>query len=242
MDNQIHIITVYNDLNIFNQMIGENPIMNRFNLTAYDNTTDNIGISTRYNSFLNTDQPKGWLIFCHQDFAFLEDISDKLANLNKDCIYGPIGVVGEKQFIFELKIRGFKIKKAKLGFVKFKTRLVGQIEQGKGDGTFVLDGQFLTKPHEAETVDCCCLIVHSELINKHLLRFDENLNWHLYSEDFSLNARTNFGIKTKAVQLKSKHLSLGKIDDSFKLATEYLHRKYPGKDIASTCYNGFKYR
>ncbi len=51
MDNSIHIVTVFNDLNVFNQMIAQNPMMNRFNLTAFDNTIDNIGISSRYTLF-----------------------------------------------------------------------------------------------------------------------------------------------------------------------------------------------
>ena len=41
---------------------------------------------------------------------------------------------------------------------------------------------------KVQTFDCQCLIIHSSLINRYKLRFDENLTFDLYVEDFCANA------------------------------------------------------
>lgn len=88
-----------------------------------------------------------------------------------------------------------------------------------------------------DSVDCCCLIVHSSLIKQHNLLFDENLKFHCYSEDFSFNAKYNFAINTCIAPITSHHLSLGNLkSNEFIQSMDYLKNKYKGKKIFGTCF------
>jgi hypothetical protein len=94
----------------------------------------------------------------------------------------------------------------------------------------------LRKPKLVDTVDCCCMIVHTSLIKKYDLQFDERLMYHLYVEDFSLNARYAYGVKTKALQIECMHLSLGNATRDFYDSLAYLKSKYKGKRFVGTCF------
>jgi len=94
----------------------------------------------------------------------------------------------------------------------------------------------LDKPQTVDTVDCCCLVVHSSLIKKYGLRFDEHFDFHLYSEDFSLNAWYTYGVRTKAVQMAARHMSFGDTSQNFHTSLEYLRTKYKEKNFVGTCF------
>lgn len=227
MTENIQIITVINNFDIFNEVIKNNGYMNRHDIYVFDNTIENIAIPLRYNHFLDnylTDER--WLIFCHQDFGFLEDPQNRLRYLYKDFIYGPIGAINRKGLFF----RSWKPH-------LHRKVLLGQIDQSDDAVHFYKNGRYLKKPMIVDTVDCCCLIVHSSLIEKHHLRFDEIFQFHLYSEDFSLNARYNFLVKTKAVQIKCKHLSRGNTSQEYYNDLEKLKRKYHDKKFVGTCFH-----
>ncbi|MCK7520973.1 MAG: hypothetical protein MZV64_26400 [Ignavibacteriales bacterium] len=210
----LKIVTVVNDFEIFNKTIKNNNFMNIHPIHVYDNSIENIGISKRYNNFINEyvkPDSDFWIIFCHQDFGFLKDPLPILKKLDKNCIYGPIGVIcsGKNRISVSIKLKGLMNS-----FLKFKykpnKKYFGQINQGKKNGAkFFKLGRYLITSKEVDSVDCCCLICHSSLIYKHNLSFDELLDFHLYSEDFSFNAKFNHNIATKAVQFKCKHLSQG---------------------------------
>jgi len=227
MKKNIQIITVVNNFDIFDAFIKKNAYMSRYHIYVFDNTVDNIGIPLRYNHFLENDlHEEGWLVFCHQDFSFLEDIHDRLEGLSKDFIYGPIGAVNRKGIFFKSWRPRFHRKV-----------LLGQINQSDDAVHFYKNGRYLKRPVIVNTVDCCCLIVHSSLIKKHNLRFDKMFKFHLYSEDFSLNARYNCSVKTKAVQIECKHSSRGNTSKEFYNALENLKRKYPNKRFVGTCFH-----
>jgi hypothetical protein len=192
----------------------------------YDNTKENIGISKRYNDFLNgSSHDDTWFIFCHQDFGFMEDPYSRIKDLDKNFIYGPIGAVRKKGVFF---------RKSKIRFEK--KVLLGQINQANNDYRFYKNGIYITKPRVVETIDCCCIIVHSSLIKKYNLRFDEHLTFHLYAEDLSLCALFNHGIKTKAIQIECRHSSLGIASRDFYDSLEYLKSKYKDKEFVGTCF------
>lgn len=226
MNEDIQIICVVSNFEIFGSMIGRNPFMNIFPIQAYDNTNDNIGIPERYNHFIDHYMSDdAWLVFCHQDFGFSEDPAEKLKSLDRTGIYGPIGAV---------KKRGFYFRHGKPAFAK--KVLIGQIQQARNDNKYFPHGVHLDKPQIVDTVDCCCLVVHSSLIKKHGLRFDEQFDFHLYSEDFSLNAWYIHGIRTRAVQMPARHMSFGDTSQGFHASLEYLRAKYKGKNFVGTCF------
>ncbi len=227
---KIKIVSVVSNLDMYKKCIQDNTSMNKHELTFCDNTKENIGIPKRYNDFIkkNVNGDSFWIIFCHQDFGFDKDPQKILSKLDKNFIYGPIGVIPQKQF---LSIRRFHPK-----FNVIKTRMLGQIRQfKKKKQDFFLSGEFIDQPVTVETLDCCCLIVHSSLVKKYNLRFDENLDWHLYVEDFSMTARIKHNILTKAVQFECFHIGQGDINQDFNKSWKYMLKKHGLQRIISTC-------
>ncbi|MBO5997844.1 MAG: hypothetical protein J6P93_04900 [Alphaproteobacteria bacterium] len=221
----MQVISVVRDFDTYNRLVKGNPFYSaRTNFVAFDNRVENQGISKRYNSFLdNYDYSKSdWFLFCHEDWELKEPLEDRLTNLDKKCLYGPIGKIADRKID---KYSGF----------------VGMIEESKRDGSrlsFVgLDGCNLER---AATFDCQCLIVHSSLVKEHHLRFDENLIFDLYVEDFCMNARERFGIPSLILQMYCHHWSPGNISEQkFLDKYAYLIEKYePTKEwYSTTCCN-----
>jgi len=232
------IITVANDLDLYTRTIRENPFMNRHRLHLYDNSENNIGIPKRYNDFLANHLPEdSWLVFCHQDFAFREELQPRLEQLDKRCIYGPTGTGPTKQLVFIASLSRFGLERFRIGFYD-RWKKLGRITQITPRKTQKM-GRYIRKPVVVDTLDSCCMIVHSTLVRKYGLQFDENLDWHLYVEDFSLNARSRHGILTKALQLECVHLSGGTVDHVFHEGLNYLRKKYGTGRFAATCYDGY---
>jgi len=225
MPSPVHIICVVNKFEVCNSVIRDYPYMSGLPIDIYDNTKENIGVSKRYNDFINGFSHDAWLIFCHQDFGFLEDAYDKIKDLDKNFIYGPIGAV---------RRWGFFIRNSKIRLKK--KILLGQINQANNGHRFYKNGIYIKKPRLVETIDCCCIIVHSSLIKRYNLRFDEHFEFHLYAEDLSLGALYKHGIKTKAVQIECRHLSLGNASRDFYESLEYLKSKYKGREFVGTCF------
>lgn len=233
----VEIVSVVNDMDVFNSCIKSNPHMNTYKLNICDNTKTNTPISIHYNEYIENNMPHdSWIIFCHQDFSFKEDISPYISKMNKSRIYGTVGVKKKKDFIALLKMDGWKVRKFRFGFFP-NNALIGQFMQGDDKDGFIA-GKWVDKEEEVETIDCCCIMVHSSLIQKYNLRFDPFMKWHLYSEEFSLNAKSKYDIPTYVIQLKSQHLGYGTINKDFYDTLEYLKNKYKQFTISTTCYDG----
>lgn len=234
----IQIVTVVNNFDLYNQVIRKNSFVNSNSLHAFDNTVNNIGIAKRYNDFIKQDMhEESWIIFCHQDFEFKEDISHKLEALGKEFIYGPIGVGPVKQLVFIISLGRYGFERFRIGFYD-RCKKFGRILQKTPQKT-VWMGKYINKPVIVETLDSCCIIVHSTLVRKHNLLFDEQLDWHLYGEDFSLNAQRSYDVRTKAAQLDCVHHSGGNVDHVFYEHLTYLRKKYGTDRFATTCYDGY---
>ena len=63
--------------------------------------------------------------------------------------------------------------------------------------------RFCLKKELVDTVDCQCLIVHSDLIKKYHLRFDEHLQFHFYAEEFCIMASEKYNIPSYALSIDS---------------------------------------
>lgn len=233
----IQIVTVVNNHELYDTVIRKNPLMNRFPLHLYDNGKENTGIATRYNDFIrNHMHQDAWVVFCHQDFYFTTDVEGKIEGLDRGCIYGPTGIGPARSFIGVFSISRFGIDRMRIGFAKRSVKL-GRILQKTPRKSRYL-GRKLRRPEVVDTVDCCCLIVHASLINRFRLTFDERFQWHCYAEDFSLNARYNHSIETKAVQLDSVHMSAGTPSFGFMHDLLQLQTKYHTTDFATTIFDG----
>lgn len=200
----------------------------------YDNTVENLPVPARYNQFISglTEADEAWLAFVHNDFVFHEDPRPWLADVSRDNLYGVVGadlssradgrggaaaVDGPGENRLECKVRGQVLCSPQL------------IASGIC-GTPV-DGMVPVK-----TVDCCCVIVHSSLVRRLGLRFDESFEWHFYSEELSLRAFRQWGVKTFVLPIRSGHYGLGAMNEAFYDASRRLFSDY-SQAFVSTCFN-----
>lgn len=207
----ITVITVLKNLSVYNRCV-KNNIFNKSNeLVVLDNREKNENLTILYNEFLDnydyTNQT--WFVFCHEDWQLKEDLNTLLKKLDRDCLYGPIGVP------------------MNLGILLYSNRPIGQIENSDKDGNkYKINGSFVKRPIKVGTFDCQCLIVHSSLVKKHKLRFDEKLSFDLYVEDFCINANERHNIPSMVIQIKCQHFSWGSIQPRFHQQYKYLQEKY----------------
>ena len=221
MIEQIIILSVVRNSCMFNMCIRDNPYLSGLFTTAINNLPQNKGIPTRYNEFLNTYDfaRPSWIVFCHEDFEIQEPINPILENLSPDALYGPIGC--SRKGLFPFRHQCF----------------LGQIKEQKRDGT----GNPWIVGHKekpltlVETFDCCCLIAHSSLIQKHNLRFDEELAFDLYVEDFCAMAKTKYGIDSRLLPFKATHHSGSNPTERLYRHLPYLKQKYPNNYFCASC-------
>lgn len=238
------IICVFNSKEIFEKVVKNNENIQNCEIFSFDNTIENISITKRYNSFIEEHIGRGakgaapsetkdfWYFFIHQDFGINEDIELITEKLNKNYIYGPIGVKMFRGLFF-----GKKDKEGHFGFKNHFVLTLGRISQGDNDFNFKPHGRKVLYQPTVDAIDCCCIIIHSSLIQKYNLRFDENLNFHMYAEELCYRAKKEFKIKTKVVQMNCFHLGKGSLDENFDASVKYLKEKFKIKRVPSTCIN-----
>ncbi len=225
MSGSLKIVTVVNDFDTFSRCIGENSHLKDSEVIVFDNNVENIGVAERYNSFIDTldENSDFWIGFLHQDFIFNENPLKKLENLPKNAIYGAVGIA-RQLFYWQFQ--------PKFIFKIYRRCMLGQIFQGEENKTV---GNVTSGNPKVKTVDCCCVIVHSSLIYQAGLRFDENLKFHMYAEDFCISARKK-NIESRVVQFDARHLSGGTFNEELKKSAEYVKTKHKILRISSTCF------
>lgn len=217
MSDALCIVSVVRDFEMYDRLVRNNPNNAGAEFLPFDNNAENKTIPVRYNSFLNSyDYSKeAWFVFCHEDFQFLEPLSGKLPTLDKGVIYGVFGA--------KLRVPGVGL----------------QIDSNKDGSDMSFRGSPVSKPTTVDTIDCACLIVHSSLVVKYGLRFDENLTYDLYTEDFGIAAQERYGIVTKVLPIRSHHYSYGNVVQRFHDQLKYLNEKYADVSrvyVTTTCY------
>jgi len=225
---KIIFISVVRDFGMYGKVIKDNPfvINDKIFLQPIDNTVENLGLPKRYNEFLDSydySQPS-WFVLCHEDWEILESISAKLENLDKSSLYGSFGA--------RLVAQDGKLTREYVGDIYDCPKNNENNLQRLG-----CEFENLTK---VDTLDCQALIVHSDLIKKFKLRFDEQLFWDLYVEDFCLNAYIKHMIESKVLDLEVCHHS--RISDiserpSVFEKSPYINEKYKNYTFAGIIFN-----
>lgn len=200
------VVSVVRDREMHRRLIGDNRFLAGCRTVVLDNSADNATIPRRYNQFIDSrDFPsQDWIAFVHEDFEFLEDPIGKIADLDRNSIYGVAGVTS-----------GGRAHLA----------ILNSARDGSG---LVFSGCPYQGVREVATVDCMCLIVHSSLIAGCGLRFDENLSFDLYTEVFSADAKESRGIRTFVCPIRCRHWSFGTLGERFYGQLDYVRRKFAG--------------
>ena len=213
----ITFVCVSNNELMYERNVLSSAFMTEHPILKYDNRETNLPIPVRYNQaiqFLLETSYDGWIFFVHNDFSLLEPVDNLLDGLDHAQLYGSIGAVRNEN----------------------GKNLVGEILEGHDD-KLIYHGSRIDGPTLVDTVDCQCLLVHTDLLRAHPLRFDEHelLSFHQYVEEFCIQASVNYGIQTYVLPIRCKHTSFGTLNRALDLAVDYINAKYPYKNWAGTC-------
>ena len=222
MMSNIMLISVFIDRKLYSSCVTNNTfVLNNSHVNVYgiDNTIDNQCISSRYNQFLDAYDYNvpAWFVFCHSDWEVQEDLATLLGPLDTGSIYGPIGAILCENVDGSLsrEYRGQCLEKKRDGSNTRQQRCL------------IIDTGVLV-----DTIDCQCVIVHSSLVKKHALRFDEKLGFNLYAEDFCISAKECHAIESKILNVRCCHWNqadnMNDRDDYF-VDLDYCNKKYPNK-------------
>ena len=211
--------SVVRDFAMYERCVRGNSHCAGCELVPIDNRERNEGIGVGYNRFIESRpaDEDAWYVFCHEDFELKEPLPERLATLGRDSLWGPIGVATE----------------VKLGLYH-KWTMRGSLEECKKDGSGRRSiGTAVSEGTPVETFDCQCVIVHASLVQRHHLRFDENLTFDLYAEDFCIAAKERFGVASRILPLKACHWSGGSVQPRYYKQEAYLNDKW-----RDCCYTG----
>ena len=222
---RLFVVSPVIDFIMYNKLIYANQLLKneRITLAPQNNKKSGKTISVCYNDFLNgfDYSSPAWLVFCHEDFEFLEDPLPLLSKCDRRDIIGVFGGVMVKN------LRGDLIR-----------TYVGKIYDCAKDGSGKRQlGSDFPDRAEVETLDCQMMAVHSDTVRAYGLRFDENLDFDGYVEDFCLQARLH-GLKSRVIRLRCRHWSiLGSVQErpSYLKMEAYLNAKYTGQLFAGLC-------
>lgn len=209
---KVIVISVVRDFRMYDRCVARNDFNVGCELLPIDNRENNDGIGVCYNRFLNEyDYSQGaWFVFCHEDWEVEEMLSLRLTNIDKGSLWGVIGAATVRR----------------MG-VYAQWRLLGRIEESNKDGSHIRNlGEPVPQGTLVDTFDCQCMVVHSSLVKNHNLRFDENLTFDLYVEDFCIAANEKAGVLSRILPVKCRHWSGGNVQPRYKAQEAYLNAKW----------------
>ena len=213
-------ISVSKEPVLYGSCIANNPYARSLEHVAIDNRKRNDPIPVCYNCFLDgyDYSREAWFIFCHEDFELREDISPLLERLDHLSLHGVVGAAKRGLAGFAMQV--------------IYGNMVGCRRDGKGEEWCV--GKHIEKTTEVETFDCCCMMVHSSLIAKYGLRFDEHLLFDMYVEDFCASVKVKYGIRSYVHPVKCCHHSGSLATERLYRHLPYLKKKYPHNCFVGT--------
>lgn len=200
---------------MYHSFFTSQPYVNRHELIGIDNRQLNRGLPVIYNEVINKYINKDcWLFFVHEDFEIKSGL-EAIDKLDKNFVYGTFGI----------------------NFESNVPVAYGKHICSNKDGTRAVEvGNEIQDTVRVQTIDCQSILVHTMLLAKHpRLRFDENLTFDLYAEDFSINAREWHEIDIKVFPLEFHHYSHGKLTERYYAGLRYLASKYPDVAVAGSC-------
>ena len=216
---KILYVSVVRDWAKYERCLKDNPVLSGGELCPIDNREKNEGLPVCYNRFLES-RPKGettWYVFCHEDFELKEALPPLLDGLDKNSLWGPVGAA----------------TRVRWGFYH-QWLMLGCVAECAKDGSNVhVIGTPVPVGTPVETFDCQCLIVHSSLVQREGLRFDENLSFDLYVEDFCM-AATKKGIVSRILPMTAQHWSGGSVQPRYYEQEAYVNTKYPDDCFTGT--------
>ena len=213
--NFIKICVVYINVSMFRAFFDLNPCLWPYDVKGVDNRLKNFGLPKIYNELIESNiDANCWLFFVHEDFEIKESLL-KINNLDVNCIYGTFGVRLENG--------------VPIGYGS-------HVCSNKDGSNAVRVGLVVDSPMEVDSLDCQSVLVHASLLKKHpVLRFDENLSFDLYAEEFCMKARFELEIDVKVFDLDFQHYSHGNITDRYHQGLVYLAGRYPDRAVAGSC-------
>lgn len=217
----VKVISVVRDFPLYRRCVEDNPNLQDVEKVCLDNREGNEPVPVRYNAFLDgyDHSRPAWLVFCHEDFEIAEPVRPLLNGLDRETLHGPIGC--SRQSFLGL---GRQIYSG----------CIEECDRGDESHRWMV-GRRVPKGTEVETFDCCCLIVHSDLVKRFSLRFDEALAFDLYVEDFCAMSKVRHGIASNVLPLSAIHHSGSVPTERLTRHLPYLRRKYPRNCFAATC-------
>jgi 2-polyprenyl-3-methyl-5-hydroxy-6-metoxy-1,4-benzoquinol methylase len=218
---KIVLISAYIDKALYASCVTENPFVRddpSCVAIGFDNSSDNLAVPVHYNRFLDEwdYNDAAWFVFCHSDWELRENLAPLLCHLDRNTLYGPLGAIlydnGDGSFTREYR---------------------GQCFEKKRDGSNERLQHCSIRHTGAlvDTFDGQCFIVHSSLIARYQLRFDENLHFDLYVEDFCVNTLEKHDIKSRILNVRCCHWSPvagGEKRQQYHSDLAYINQKYPG--------------
>ena len=212
-EHPVVFVSVVRDFDLYARCVKDNPFCAAAEKVAFDNRERNESIPVLYNRFLASRpaDEEAWYVFCHEDWQLKEELLPRLRDLDRNALYGPIGVITKVRF-----------------GLYCQWYLVGAIEGCRRDGTDVRAiGHRDDSLPVVDTFDCQCLIVHSSCLRRAKLGFDEHLTYDLYLEDLCIAARERCGIFSRVLQLDCRHWSASTAQARYYVQKAYLDAKYP---------------
>lgn len=215
------LVSVVRDETMYRRCIAENPNCAGCERLMLDNRARNETIPVLYNRVLDglDHSASRWLVFAHEDFEPREPLASRMAEADESRLYGVIGgrLVLESRWLLG-------------GLTRF--RYFGLVSQcGKDGGVEKQVGRPAALNTEVETVDCQFLAVHSSLVRRCRLRFDERLSFDWYAEDFCVAAFLSHRVTTAILPLACCHHSNGNVQPRFFEQMAYLDAKYPKEEF-----------
>ena len=188
-------VAVVRDHDMYARLVKGNPSNAGGEFVAFDNLAENLSVTARYNSFLDSwdYSREAWFVFVHEDYEFLEPVGPLLAKADRKSIYGTCGARSTHP----------------------GDDIVWALNSNRDGTNLGVYGRPFRGQPTVLTSDCNCLMVHSSLVREFGLRFDEKLTFDLYAEDFEIGAFERFGIATRILGVANHHYSFGNIAPRF---------------------------